>query len=109
MYPTRVRSFALGLNNSMSRIGAIVSPFVSVNMIKSGHLRGAEGLIAGFCIAATFCICFLPKEKASRSLEVCVPCLSSMPVKEEASDAVGAAYLDDLCSILGKCLSCFGR
>lgn len=71
MYPTRVRSFALGLNNSMSRVGAIVSPFVSVNMIKSGHLRGAEGVIAGFCIAAAFCICCLPKEKPSRSLEVC--------------------------------------
>lgn len=70
MYPTRVRSFALGLNNSMARVGAILSPFISVGLTKSGYLTAAEAIIAGSCSLAAICIPFLPHEKAGRSLEV---------------------------------------
>jgi nitrate/nitrite transporter NarK len=70
LYPTKIRSFALGLNNSMSRLGAILSPLVSVGLTKSGHLRAAEGIIAACCTIAAICICCLPKEMPGRSLEV---------------------------------------
>lgn len=70
MYPTKIRSFALGLNNSMSRLGAILSPLVSVGLTKSGHLGAAEGIIAACCTVAAICICCLPKETPGRSLEV---------------------------------------
>lgn len=70
MYPTRVRSFALGLNNSMSRVGAILAPAVAVDLGKGGHLVAAEGVIMGLCLAAAACILLLPVETAGRVLQV---------------------------------------
>ena len=103
MYPTRVRSFALGLNNSMSRVGAIVSPFVSVGLTKSGHLRAAEGVIAGFCLVAAVCICLLPREKASRSLEV-----SSLQAWQKLIEMLTSNTWEDCCSMGGSCCAVAG-
>lgn len=71
VYPTRIRSFGLGLNNSMSRWGAILAPLLSVDLAQSGHLRLAEGVIAGICLLAALCTCLLPYETSGRDLQVC--------------------------------------
>ena len=70
MYPTRVRSFALGLNNSMSRLGAIIAPFLSVDLGQGGHLQLAEGAITGCCLVAAVCTCVLPYETSGMNLQV---------------------------------------
>ena len=70
MYPTRVRSFALGLNNSMSRLGAIIAPFLSVDLGQGGHLQLAEGAITGCCLVAAICTCVLPYETSGMNLQV---------------------------------------
>ena len=73
VYPTRVRSFALGMNNSLSRVGAIMAPLVAVNLGAGGHLRTAEVIVAAFSIVAAACVLGLPFETSSRSLEVRSP------------------------------------
>lgn len=72
VYPTKVRSFALGLNNSMSRLGAILAPFVAVDLGQSGHIQVAEGLITAICILAAILAFSLPYETAGQSLQVAI-------------------------------------
>lgn len=70
VYPTRVRSFALGLNNSMSRVGAILAPSLSVDLGHDGHLPLAEAIITAFCLTAAAATCLLPFETAGKTLQV---------------------------------------
>ena len=55
----------------MSRLGAILAPPLAVDLGQSGHLRLAEGVIAGICLIAALCTCLLPYETAGRDLQAC--------------------------------------
>lgn len=56
----------------MSRLGAILAPFVAVDLGQSGHLHVAEALITASCILAAASAIGLPYETAGHSLQVSV-------------------------------------
>lgn len=68
--PTRVRSFGLGVNNAMSRVGALLSPFLAVAMVERGDPGAAEGTLALFCLAAAAACAALPLETSGKALIV---------------------------------------
>lgn len=68
VFPTTVRSVGLGVTNSFSRIGGIMSPFVAVSLVQAGHLHAAEGILAGFCAVASVFALLLPIETKGRAL-----------------------------------------
>ncbi|KAK9784698.1 hypothetical protein WJX73_003774 [Symbiochloris irregularis] len=70
VFPTKVRSFGLGLNNSLSRFGAILAPYLAVELARSGHADIAEIIIAAMCLLAAVCASALPLETSGRALEV---------------------------------------
>ena len=49
LYPTVVRAFGLALCNLCSRLGGFLSPYVTVQMVESGHAVAGECLLAGAC------------------------------------------------------------
>ena len=73
VFPTRLRSFGLGVNNAMSRIGAIISPYVAVALVEQGRPGAAEGLITAFCILAAIATMCLSLETAGKALMVSAP------------------------------------
>lgn len=70
VYPTSVRSVGMGLTGSLSRLGAILSPFVSVGLVRNGYTPLAEILLAVACIVAAGCSLALPIETKGRALTV---------------------------------------
>lgn len=72
VFPTRVRSFGLGVNNAMSRIGALLSPFMAVALVERGMPGAAEGIIAVCCMLAAIATMRLPLETAGKALLVSV-------------------------------------
>ena len=68
LYPTRVRSLALGLNSALSRVGALVSPALAVSAVRAGHTSAAEGALAGAAFIAALCVCGLKAETAGVQL-----------------------------------------
>ena len=71
VYPTSVRSVGMGVTGSLSRLGAILSPFVSVALVGSGYTSLAEILLAIACFGAAGCSLALPIETKGRALAVC--------------------------------------
>ncbi len=71
-YPTTARTFALGCNNAMSRVGALLAPFLAVDMASrsAAAAHGAEGIIVGCCLAAAVATAALPMETSGRQLTV---------------------------------------
>lgn len=69
----------------MSRVGALLAPFLAVDLASrsAGAARGAEGIIAGCCLAAAAATVALPLETRGRQLTVhlrpyavtCLPCV----------------------------------
>lgn len=70
VFPTRLRTFGLGVNNAMSRIGALLSPFLAVDLVERGHPGAAEACIAVFCVAAAIATAALPVETSGKALMV---------------------------------------
>ena len=70
MYPTQVRSFGLGVCNACSRFGALLSPFLTVDLVENGHPSIAEGTLALCCAIAAILTWLLPIETKARSLLV---------------------------------------
>lgn len=70
VFPTRMRTFGLGVNNAMSRIGALVSPFLAVDMVERGAPGIAEGTLALACLAAAAACAALPLETSGKALVV---------------------------------------
>ncbi len=70
MFPTKLRTLGLGVNNAMSRIGALLSPFLAVSFVERGMPQAAEGIIAAACLAAALAVAFLPMETSGRALLV---------------------------------------
>lgn len=68
LFPTRVRSLALGLNSALSRIGALVSPALAVSAVRAGHTSAAEGALAGAAALAALAVCGLKSETAGVQL-----------------------------------------
>ena len=68
VFPTNVRSFGLGVNNALSRLGALLSPYLTVDLARSGHMALAEGIIATCCLVAGVMSLVLPTETAGRLL-----------------------------------------
>ena len=69
-YPTTARTFALGCNNAMSRVGALLAPFLAVDLASrsAAAAHGAEGIIAGACFVAAAATAALPYETRGRQL-----------------------------------------
>ena len=78
VFPTRVRTFGLGVNNAMSRIGALVSPFLAVDLVARGSPGIAEGTLAIFCLAAAAACAALPLETSGKALMVNAPSLQDL-------------------------------
>lgn len=78
VFPTRVRTFGLGVNNAMSRIGALVSPFLAVDLVERGAPGIAEGTLAIFCLAAAAACAALPLETSGKALMVGAPALQDL-------------------------------
>lgn len=70
VYPTQVRSFGLGVCNACSRLGALLSPFLTVDLVEHGHPHLAEGTLAACCAIAAGLTWLLPIETKARSLLV---------------------------------------
>ena len=70
MYPTRTRAFALGVNNALSRVGAMLAPFLAVDLAERGRADVAEGVIAGMCALAAAAVLFLPRDTSGKLLTV---------------------------------------
>lgn len=86
VYPTQVRSFGLGVCNACSRFGALLSPFLTVDLVEHGHSRLAESTLAACCAIAAVLTWLLPIETKARSLLVSVqparkPLLGSSSVR----------------------------
>ena len=79
VYPTQVRSFGLGVCNACSRFGALLSPFLTVDLVERGHPQLAEGTLAACCAIAAVLTWLLPIETKARSLLVSVH-LASKPL-----------------------------
>jgi len=73
VFPTKVRALGLGVNNAMSRIGALLSPFMAVALVERGMPGAAEGTIAACCILAAVATMCLPLETAGTALMVSTP------------------------------------
>ncbi len=70
MFPTKVRALGLGVNNAMSRVGALLSPFMAVALVERGIPHAAEGIIAAVCVLAAIATLCLPLETAGKALLV---------------------------------------
>ena len=75
MFPTKVRSFGLGCNNSLSRFGAIIAPYLAVELAQRGHASVAEVIIGSMCLLAAVCAAALPIETAGQQLVVSLGCV----------------------------------
>ena len=73
VFPTRVRALGLGVNNAMSRIGALLSPFMAVALVERGMPHAAEAIIAVVCVLAALATVCLPLETAGKALLVSGP------------------------------------
>lgn len=73
VFPTKVRALGLGVNNAMSRVGALLSPFMAVALVERGMPHAAEGIIAGICVLAAIATLCLPLETAGKALLVSRP------------------------------------
>ena len=60
----------------MSRIGALVSPFLAVDLVERGSPGVAEGTLAFACLAAAVACGLLPLETSGKELAVGDCCLS---------------------------------
>jgi hypothetical protein len=70
VFPTRVRALGLGVCNVMSRIGALLSPFLTVDLVVRGYPAIAEVAIGGACLAAAVATAALPLETSGKALMV---------------------------------------
>lgn len=52
LLPTRVRGFALGVCNSVSRLGGLVAPFAAVQLLEGGRVRAGVAALVAACAAA---------------------------------------------------------
>ena len=93
MFPTKVRALGLGVNNAMSRVGALLSPFMAVALVERGMPRAAEGIIAVVCILAAVATLCLPLETAGKALLVSRPQYPALgnPVTQCQSQVCGVA------------------
>ena len=69
LFPTSVRASGLGLCATMSRLGAVLAPFLTVDLAAAGHARLAELMIAACCLVAAVLVLMLP-ETAKQQLQV---------------------------------------
>ena len=65
-----MRALGLGVNNAMSRVGALLSPFMAVALVERGMPWAAEGIIAVACVLAAVATLCLPLETAGKALMV---------------------------------------
>lgn len=65
-----MRALGLGVCNVMSRVGALLSPFLAVDLVVRGYPAAAEVAIGVACIAAALATSALPLETSGRALLV---------------------------------------
>ena len=65
-----MRALGLGVNNVMSRIGALLSPFLAVDLVVRGYPAAAEVAIGAACFAAAVATGALPLETSGKALMV---------------------------------------
>ena len=70
VFPTRARALGLGVCNAMSRIGALLAPFLAVDLAVRGHPGIAEASFAVCCFAAAAAVVALPLETSGKALMV---------------------------------------
>ena len=73
-YPTYVRATGLGICAAMSRFGAILAPYLAVDLARRGHADLAELAIAACCLLAAALVLGLPHETAKQQLQVSSSC-----------------------------------
>lgn len=69
VYPTVIRAMAVGCASSMSRIGAMITPFLAQVLIKTSF-RGTIAIYAVATCVAAICGYLLPIETKGRELKV---------------------------------------
>jgi len=70
-YPTEFRTTAVGIGSGLSRIGAMITPFVAIVLaqLSSAGATAALVLYAVSAVVAAVCAFFLPVETMGRNLE----------------------------------------
>lgn len=68
VYPTEIRGIALGSCSAVSRIGAMLTPFVS-QVLTHSHLKLSISIYIGFSILGGICSLLLPIETKGKGLE----------------------------------------
>ncbi|KAG1670011.1 hypothetical protein FOA52_011167 [Chlamydomonas sp. UWO 241] len=70
LLPTRVRGSVLGLCNSVSRLGGLVSPFATVWLVQRGHAGGSACVLAAAAGVAAALIALLGACTGGRELQL---------------------------------------
>eukprot|EP00118_Oscarella_pearsei_P022621 m.264147 g.264147 ORF g.264147 m.264147 type:complete len:595 (+) comp40466_c0_seq4:76-1860(+) len=68
VYPTSIRAIGLGMCSTVSRVGAMISPFVAQVLLRKS-IRGGEGIYAAACLVAVVCSLLLPIETRGRKMQ----------------------------------------
>ena len=64
----------MGVANSLSRLGAILAPFLAVGLVRSGHAGAAEAALGAACLVAAAATLALPIETKDHELAVRLSC-----------------------------------
>lgn len=96
-YPTSVRNFGLGLSNSASRIGGLISPFV-VSLRQPGKLawsHAPEAIFAALAALAAATVFLLPQDKKGRALDDTLGDIKDVaPLQRGLSSLTGRLHSD---------------
>lgn len=89
-YPTSIRNFGLGVNNSFSRIGGLLSPFAAVNARSAPWRYAPEAIFAALSLVAGSLVLLLPPDKKGKALDDCIEDVTHVPeLAKRASSLFG--------------------
>jgi hypothetical protein len=87
-----IRNFGLGVNNSFSRIGGLLSPFAAVNArAEASWYYTPEAIFAALSLVAGASVLLLPPDKKGKALDDTVEDVTEVPeLQRRVSSLVGS-------------------
>ena len=107
LFPTSVRASGLGLCAMASRFGAVLAPYLAVDLATAGKPGVAELMIAGCCLVAAGLVLALPRETAKQQLQVwAAPALQVCAARPASCQAVRGAPKRPAAASTAEALAC---